>query len=439
MTPAKSLLAIVGGIVVASATVVAQPAPPDPGAGSGSGATTEPDPGTGSGSDAASGMIAPLPPEPPVEPPVEPEKEGPPPLSVTYDKGILFKTEDESFEARLSLRSQTRFELARSLEDGAEFQSKFSVTRIRLQLEGNVFGKDNRYKLEVGLADRGSFSYAKDFFVEKKLGGLWVRFGQWKRPFSRQELVSDFSGTFNERSIANELAGGGRDIGIAVHNDYEKTPEGIEWVVGLFNGFSGGNDRPKIATTCEQDPVSLEITCTNGVPTTLPTDFSPAGVIRVGYNKGKVKGYTEIDTDGGPLRFGVAANYKIDLADLGKGGESSVGKNLSHGIGVDAIVKVNGLDAMVGGFAMKLKSADMAFAAFAQLGYMVVPKKVHVGGRFAFREIAGTDNKELEVRAALNYLFAGHAFKIATDGGFLKVTGGGDPEIQIRSMVQLTF
>jgi hypothetical protein len=372
-------------------------------------------------------------------PPEEKKADEPPALHVSYDKGIRFHTDDEEFEAKLALRTQLRFESFRSLEDGAESQSRFYLPRVRLQLDGNVFGKDNRYKLELGVGDRGSFSFVKDYIVEKKVSGVWFRIGQWKRPFSRQEMTSDFSGTFNERSIANDFAGGGRDLGFAIHNDYEKSPEGLEWVVGIFNGFSGGSDRPRITTTCEQDPVTLEITCTNGAAQSFPTDFSPTAIVRVGYNQGKIKGYSEVDFEGGPLRFSVAANYKVDLADLGKGAEESVGDNLSHGIGVDAIVKVNGFDATVGGYGMKLKTADLGFAGFAQAGLLVIPKKAHVAGRFAFAEIPGTDDYLLEVRGAFSYFFASHALKIASDVGFLKATGGGDPEIQVRIMPQLTF
>jgi hypothetical protein len=361
-------------------------------------------------------------------------------VEVSYDKGLLFRTPDEKFEAKVAVKSQARFESVRSFEDGGEFESRFYLPRVRLAIDGNVYGKENRYKLEFGLGDRGSFGYVRDFFVERKVADLWLRVGLWKRPFSRQELNSDFASTFNERSVANDLAGGGRDVGIAIHNDYEKSPEGLEWVVGLFNGFSGGGDRPRTTTSCTQDPDTLVITCTTGPATNFPTDFSPTGVIRVGYNHGKVKGYQEVDLDGGPLRWGVAANYKVDLADLSEGDEESVGDNLSHGVGIDGVVKVEGFDVTAGGFLMKLKSADAELGGYVQGGYVVVPKRVHVAGRFAFAGIADSDEVLLEGRAALSYYFAGHAVKVASDIGILKVTGDGtDPELQIRIMPQLTF
>ena len=388
----------------------------------------------------------PLPPEgpPAAPPPVAPAAK--PSLSVVYDKGIVFATDDESFETRISLRNQFRFEVKRPTEDGAEASAVFSVPRTRLQLEGNLFGKENRYKLEFALGDKGSFSFVKDLFVDKRLPGqaLWVRFGQWKRPFNRQELISDFGSEFNERANTAEFVGGGRDLGIAVHNDYDKSPDGLEWIVGVFNGWSGGSDRPQQTTTCTAD-AAMTIDCTTGAPTTLPGDFGPAVVGRVGWNHGGIKGYSEADLEGGPLRLAVGVSYKVDLADLDKGDQSSVGKNLSHGAQVDAMLKVDGFGLLVGAYLMKVKSGDAQLAAMLQGGYFLRPKRAQIGARFAFVPTAGS-RKQLEARFAFNWYWQGHSWKWATDVGMLLQTGEDpatmakdDPDFQGRSMVQLTF
>jgi hypothetical protein len=448
MTPAHRLLAIKSlalavGLTAGSAAALAQGAEPTPAPGTPVDPAAPTDPAT----DPVTTEPVPtdtLPTDPPVGEPApepEPSKEGPPAVEVFYDKGIGFKSVDDKFEAKLALRSQLRYEFERSTEDGAESLQKFSLVRVRLQLEGFVFGKDNRYKLEVGMGDRGSFAFVKDFFAERKAADkIWIRLGQWKRPFHRQEMISDFASTFNERSITNEFIGGGRDAGLAIHNDYEKSPEGVEWVFGVFNGFSGGSDRPRITTSCEDDGTGV-ITCSNSAATTVPADFSPAVVARVGYNQGAVKGYSEADLDGGPLRWGAAVNYKIDLADLTEGAEESTSDNLSHAFGFDAIAKVNGIDALVSAVGQKLKSADLLFGGLAQVGYMVAPKKMHVAGRFAFHQVEAGDDKEmaLEGRVAFTYFLAGHALKIASDVGFLKITGVDGATVQVRIMPQLTF
>jgi len=421
-------------VVALTSTAFAQPAPepaPPPG---------EPAPGE------------PAPGEPVVEPtPVPPEPEpaastapsDKKPVSVKYDKGFILETDDGQFEIKLNFRNQLRFEVTKPLEDNAQFISKFSVPRSRIQVEGHMWGQEARYKLEFGMGDNGSFAFIKDVFGEKSLGGAWLRVGQWKRPFNRQELVSDFASSFNERAITSEFTGGGRDIGVAIHNDYEKSPEGLEWIVGAFNAFNGGNDRPKITTTCTADAMTGAITCANSAATTVPADWSPAVVARVGYNHGGIKGYSEADLEGGPLRFAVGASYKVDLAQLEKGTQASVADNMSHGAQVDAMVKVEGFDALVGVYLMKLKAGDAEIGGLAQAGYFLTPKQMQVAARFAFVPVG--DQTLLEARGAFNWYWHNHAFKITTDAGMLVLTGengmgvSDKPDLQLRSMMQLTF
>jgi phosphate-selective porin OprO and OprP len=376
----------------------------------------------------------------PATPPLEPKPAEPKPAEpakpehqfVSFKKGLRFDAGDE-FEATLSLRTQFRAETLRDTKSGGEFQSKFSIPRARLQLEGHVHSPHTLYKLELALGDRGSFSFVKDLWVEQKLGSVRLRAGQWKRPFNRQELVSDFAGAFNERAITAEFVGGGRDLGLAIHNNYEKSAEGVEWVVGVFNGFSGGGDRPQIATTCTQDAMTMAVTCKNAAASTVPSDFGPTLIARAGYNSGDVKGYSEGDIEGGSLRFGVAANYKVDLANF------DGSKVMSHGVGADFIIKVEGFDAIAGVYGMKIKGGDFRLGGFAQTGYFVTPKKLQVSARFAVVQEA-EKAKQLEGRVGLNLLAKGHALKLVNDIGFLKTTGEANkPRLEARSMIQLTF
>lgn len=384
-----------------------------------------------------------------VEPPKEEKKkEEKPPVQATYDKGLAFSTPDGKNEVKLSLRTQLRFETTRPLEDGSEFASRFSVNRVRFNLEGHLHGKENRFKLEAAFDDAGSFSFVKDVFLERQFGKVWARAGQFKRPYSRQEMTSDFASEFNERSIANEFGGGGRDVGFVLHNDYEKSPEGIEWVAGIFNGFAGGSDRPSQSgsTTCTTDAAGVvKCTTTVGRPTNLPADFGPTLVARVGYNFGKIKGYSETDLEGGPLRFAVAAAYKVSLANFVQGSQDSKAENFSHAAQVDAILKNEGLDISVGGYLQKLPGLDTEFGALLQGGYFLTPKVTQIALRGAIAEVSNSDREQLEVRGAFNYYLSGHALKLATDFGFTKLTGenaagvSDDPDLSLRVMAQLTF
>lgn len=371
------------------------------------------------------------------------KKDDKPTVAVRYDKGFVLSSSDDKFETRISLRTQFRFETRRDTADGKEMESQFYIARARLQLEGHVYGADNRYKLEAALGDRGSFTYVRDAFLEHKVGEMWLRLGQWKRPHNRQELVSDFNSVFNERAINAELVGGGRDIGFAVHNDYEKSPEGLEWVFGIFNGFAGGGDRPVSTPTCTTGTDGA-ITCRNSTPSNFPTDFRPALVGRIGWNHGKIKGYSEGDLEGGPLRLAVGASYKVDLANFKQGDHSSVAAAFSHSVQADLLLKVEGLDVLAAVYLQKLAGGSTDLGGLLQAGYFLTPKKVQLAGRFALHEIS-EDRARLETRAALNYFLAGHAFKVASDAGMVMDTGedaageSDKPELQLRVMAQMTY
>ena len=395
----------------------------------------------------AAGAEAPLPaaeaPPPASEAPQPEKPKTGKALKVIYDKGIAFATEDGEFRTKINLRNQIRLESTRPTEPGSEVTNRIYIVRSRLQLEGNVFGEDNRYKLAFGLGDKGSFSFIKDLYIDKAAGSAWIRIGQWKRPFNRQEIVSDFTSQLNERANTADYSGGGRDLGMAIHNDYEKSPEGLEWVLGVFNTFNGGSDRPVITTTCTQGMTA--ITCVNPAPTNFPADWGPTVIARVGWNSKGIKGYSEGDLEGGPLRFAVGASYKIDLADFDQGKQSSEAQNMSHGLEADAMVKIEGFSLELGGFAMKAKSADATFGAMAQAGMFVVPKHGEIAARFGIVPTTG-DRRQIEVRGAFNWYWEGHRWKWATDFGFVQQTGRDpvtmatdDPVLLLRSMAQLTF
>jgi hypothetical protein len=427
-------LSIATTIVASAGLALAQPAPPAPPA----------DP--------------PVPPSPtPVDPPVivevpeiVPAHAGTPAVHASYEDGLVLESDDRTYAMKLQFRNQIRFESTRVLDDtmaggaSSQFQSHFYVPRTRLQAEGHVFGKANRYKLEIGLGESGSYSFVKDVFIDKRLAPrTYLRVGQWKRPFNRAELVSDFASVFNERSIQNELAGGGRDLGAAIHNDYERSPEGFAYVVGIFNGFAGGADRPAIASTCTTDPMSGDVSCVNGRPANVPADFGPALVVRADLNSARMRGFSEGDLEGGPLRYSVGAAYKVDLANFAKRGKDSWGDNTSHGLELDTNIKVRGFSADAGVVFMKRKDADWERGLFVQPSLVVVPRKLLVAGRFA--AVTEGDRTQLEVRAALDYFFHGHTWKVASDVGFLKMTedpttmATDKPDVQARIMMQLSI
>lgn len=417
-------------VLLTAVPALAQPAPePAPTPTPGPEPTTAPEPAPTPAPEAPATT-----PEPAADPAAMPTVESEPTVSASYDKGFTLATSDDEFELKAGLRSQFRIEMFRADQDDAEFQTHFMIPRLRLQLEGFAFGKENTYKVEFDMGNQGSPTLKDFFFNHAFTPEVQLRAGQWKKPFSRHELVSDFGSEFNERAIANSWAGAGRDIGVAVHNGYEKSPEGIEWAAGLFNGTG---EKPKQTLTCE-DPADPE-TCVPQTPSNTPADFDPELVARVGWNMGGIKGYSEGDLeDEEPLRLGVAAGYRLNFNQLAKDMDDNL--VLEHGIELDALLKVAGFNAQAGLFFLKVGDADLDLGFLIQAGYFVVPKTAEFAARFSLipdGDVA--DESLMETRLAFDWYFKGHSFKWMTDAGFLTSTAAETNDMQVRSQLQLVF
>ncbi len=377
--------------------------------------------------------------DPPVMPEPPPEEAPPPPpadphaAELKYDGGFTLASADDKFELKLGLRTQLRFEAVRADVDEAELNARFSLPRIRLQLEGHAYGPKTTYKLEFEMANKG-FALIKDAFVDHKLTDkVHARIGQWKKPFNRQELVSDFGSEFLERSLANELAGAGRDLGVALHNDYEKSPEGLEWAFGVFNA---GSDKPTTKTTCVPGALPTDpLVCTTGLPTNVPTDFGPMLVAHVGWNSAKMKGYSEGDLEGGPLRYAVAASYKLNPRDLDEDAAGDL--QLQHVVALDAMIKVEGLGVSGALILVKDRQADLATGFYGQAGYMLMPKKLL--GAVRVSQVPEGDEKRMEALGGIDWFWQGHKAKWMLDAGVIHTTGADTNDIQIRTQIQLVL
>ena len=148
--------------------------------------------------------------------------------------------------SKLELSGRVHAQFQTTSVDGFSPSSTFSVRRARLKAtyrnpSGSLTG---RVQFDLGEGKAG----LKDGYVDLKLtGGLGVKMGQFKVPFSLWELTSstripviergnEILGTSNRYS-ANEVVvkdGGfaGRDIGVELHGAWGR----VEYAIGAFNG-----------------------------------------------------------------------------------------------------------------------------------------------------------------------------------------------------------
>ena len=356
-----------------------------------------------------------------------------------YDGGFFVKSSDNRHELKIQGRVQTRYELA-SLDQGEaverDTEGAFSIARARLTLKGHVHTKSLKYKFQT---DFGKGSVAlKDFYDDYTLpsSSVQLRAGQWKRPFSRQQITSSGSMELVDRAITDKFFAGGRDIGVAIHNGYEKSPR-VEWVLGVFNGTG---DTSHLGGDVVVDPMTGQGEIVDGRFSNVPDEMRPTLVARVGYNHNGIKGYSEADLEGGPFRLAMGASSIAEMD--ASNGEASVFRGE-----FDYAVKLHGLSTTGGiyfatiqnGFGMFDQAMD-AVGTHVQLGY-VIGEHVQPSIRYArISHDRGPDDFE-EVTGALSVFAFSHNFKWQTEGSVMREPQeiGRTTDYRVRTQLQLAF
>ena len=142
-------------------------------------------------------------------------------------------TRNFQFQARYVLNN--RAEDAPTEEAGRwSTESGFEISRVKFAFEGNVFGPDTKYKFQWDAGSNGGHNgnvTLEEAYVMHRLGfapDLWIKGGQFKDPTFHEELTSSRRLLAVDRSLANEVLGGGQTdyiqgIGII----WDDGPEGL--------------------------------------------------------------------------------------------------------------------------------------------------------------------------------------------------------------------
>ena len=169
---------------------------------------------------------------------------------------LEFKSPDGKWSMGIKGYIQARYATRDSEADGRSGDN-FSVPRARLELSG-IAGRENiKYKLEI---DAGTNSTqdtdpdvtepsdqkdarVKDAYIDYGVTERGaIRMGQYKFPFSREELISDSAGQLVEKSIASQAYAPKREPGFS----WQGTgPDGIfEYELAAANG--DGENEPNV-------------------------------------------------------------------------------------------------------------------------------------------------------------------------------------------------
>lgn len=356
-----------------------------------------------------------------------------------YKGGFYLNDPNGLFSLKINARMQARFtyeSIDQADGEEREFETNFSIPAARLKLKGHVFSEKITYafQTEFGKGNAQLKDFYADFAIKKNV--FHLRVGQWVKPFSRQQITSSGKMEFAGRAITDKKFSAGRDIGVAFHNNYSKSPK-FEWALGVFNGTG---EKPWFESKISTDGESGEVTDVSGKFTNIPDKFNPMLVLRLGANKGKLKGYSEADLEGGPLRLGVGMSGILDF-DVDDDKDGNIRAQL------DYILKAHGFSS-TGGIYVASKQDGASFSEqtygalgfHAQTGY-AIKGMVQPGFRYAYYNPEGGKNYQHEILGGLSLFVFKHNVKWQTEAGAMIYQDGDDSlsDAIIRTQLQLAF
>jgi hypothetical protein len=132
-----------------------------------------------------------------------------------WDNGFFIRSDDGNFSIKPGVQAQFRNVTTfreDAKQDGEDNDSKnaFEYRRLRFRFDGNAFSPDLTYSFVWDVNRSGGGVSLLDAWANWRFSGPWnVKLGQFKDPAHHELLVSGFSQLAVERTLVNQLLGGG--------------------------------------------------------------------------------------------------------------------------------------------------------------------------------------------------------------------------------------
>lgn len=130
--------------------------------------------------------------------------------------GFFIGSADGSFKLGISGYTQLRYNLNFGDDDnnlGDDFNSGFNMPNTILSFQGQTH-ENIKFKVRGNFGENGDFTL-EDAFGQYEFGNnMYLRFGQFKAPFLREELVDDSMQLAVARSLTNAIFNQGRSQGV---------------------------------------------------------------------------------------------------------------------------------------------------------------------------------------------------------------------------------
>ena len=370
-------------------------------------------------------------------------------------KGLEFASVDGAFKLQTRVRAQFLYQGEMAADSDAEHY--FMIRRARVQFGGNLWGKHNKFKLELAVSPRdvsnegvdldgdgsADSNFVKtspllDFYQEfTYLRDMRVRIGQYKVPYSRQRVISSGNLQMVDRAAtANAEFTLDRDLGLDIRSKDLFGLDLFKYYAGVYIG-EGRNTSNKTVGAGDQGLMYI------GRLEILPL--------------GSFKDYSEADlarstTPG--LSIGMAYAYVADAPKtrgiLGSTITDDVW-NYQNMTG-DLMFKYAGFSLLSEVFMRQGDSESGAatsdgWGAMAQAGYLIPHTAVELTGRYGMNRRLGSESESVfaeglnEVGGGVGHYFAHHPFKLQGDvfRSWTEEDGPDAGETTIRMQLQTAF
>jgi phosphate-selective porin OprO/OprP len=380
------------------------------------------------------------------------EVAGSKPVAYQPGKGFTFTSSDGKFQLSLAGRGQFyyRYLDRDDVNSQAQEVSETRIRRFKVSMGGYAFTNDLTYRVQLDLAKSGTAQMLDDAWINYRFTeAAQVQAGQFKIPFSRQELTSDGALQFVDRANAVDAFKPSYDVGAMVQGNVAGGR--LAWNAGLFNGTGQSGTRT-----------------TNSGAWAVRVVFSPFGEVR----------YSEADLENTrnpllSLGAGYFANtlkrngnatfldtttttppYAGTSGWLGKAAANTAIFDNTERVdvdtyGFDTAFKWRGFSAQGEYFGGNAEGQNQgrtvrARGYYGQAGYFLLPKKLEVAARYSSVDPNREKTRDLqvEVTGAVSYYFAGHNLKLQGDYTNIhtQLTGkSATNDKQVRVQAQLAF
>jgi phosphate-selective porin OprO/OprP len=339
--------------------------------------------------------------------------------AVSYEplRGVVFRTPDDLFEGSLGFNLQVRYtHFDVDAAAGGEDTNEFRVRRFKLFMSGFALDPRLSWRLQADFAAPSSRIFDDGWLNWRFSDAVSVQGGQYKTPYSRQELYNDGVIQFPERALATDAFKPSRDIGVMAAGSLGRGA--FAYQAGVFGG--GGQN-------------------------TLRTDSHVMPVARLLWNAIGTMGGSEMDTQDHPepaLSLGVdgflntvrkTAPNQFDVLVLNYTGPAGwLGRNIPRfetdeeidvkSWELESQFKWRGLS-LQGEYYVGQAKGDTsgtrvyAYGWYAQAGYFILPKKLDLAARYSFVDYDRSRSNDgvSVINTAATWYFRANSMKLVID------------------------